>query len=70
MDFTNSCFIIDRNKMHMVVSHEELLKLDIHAYTLLQNFKSHHEATVELSEMLKYSMTTMNKKVDDMKKSH
>jgi len=54
----------------MVVSHEELLKLDIHTYTLLQNFKSHHEATVELSEMLKYSMTTMNKKVDDMKKSH
>jgi len=70
MDFSNTWFIIDRNKQHEVISHEDLLKLDAHAYTLLQNFKTHQDAMNEMSQLVRQNIAVANEKIDHLKKTH
>ena len=70
MDFSTYWFIIDRNKKHEVISHEDLSKLDPHTYTLLQNFKSHQDAMSEMAQLVKQNINAANEKIDHIKKAH
>jgi hypothetical protein len=70
MDFANTWFIIDRNKQHEVISYEDLVKLESHSYTLLQNFKSHQDAMAEMSQLVKQNITATNQKINHVKSEH
>jgi hypothetical protein len=70
MDFSNTWFIIDQHKQHEVISYEDLIKLDPHTYTLLQNFKTHQDALTEMSQLVQQSISAANKKIDHLKKSN
>jgi hypothetical protein len=70
MDFSASWFIIDKNKQHEVIAYEDLVKLDLHTYTLIQNFKTHQDAMNEMSQLVRQHIAATNEKIDHVKKSH
>jgi hypothetical protein len=70
MDFKNTWYIIERDKKFEIISHDDLMALEESTqYQMIQNYKSHHEAVMEMSRLVMQDISEVNAKINQLKKS-
>lgn len=69
MDFNNTWYIIERNKKFEIISHSDLMALEESShYQMIQNYKTHHEAVMEMSRLVLHDISEVNAKINQLKK--
>jgi riboflavin biosynthesis pyrimidine reductase len=70
MDFKNTWYIIERNQKFEIISHEDLMALEESTpYQMVQNYRSHHDAVMEMSRLVMQDISEVNAKINRLKKS-
>ncbi len=67
MNFDNTWYIIEHNKKHEVISHKELMQLESSSYQMIQNYRTHHEAIMEMSRLVSQGITDLNARLNNIK---
>jgi hypothetical protein len=63
MNFAHTWYLIERNHHLETISHEALSLLPEGSFSMLQNFKTHHEAQEEHKRLVRLAIDEMKKKL-------
>jgi len=68
MDFNNTWYIIEHQKKYEVISHKDLMALDASSYQMIQNYRTHLDALMEMSRLVTQDIANVNEKLNHLKK--
>jgi len=68
MDFDNTWYIIEHLNHTKIISHKDLMALDASSYQMIQNYRTHHEAMVEMGRLISQDNQRVLDKLNHIKK--
>ncbi|MFN0003782.1 MAG: hypothetical protein ACKVPZ_02210 [Burkholderiaceae bacterium] len=68
MDFNNTWYIIEHQKKYEVISHKDMMALDASSYQMIQNYRTHHDALMEMSRLVTQDIANVHEKLNHLKK--